>query len=147
MIKTDKLKLLFVKHKIRLLFFLIFYVCIGTSSIWIPAIFYGVRWNDVAMGFLTIVLSVTGYATIEKILSYAGKKGHKLEMLVNLIAFCLPLLICLFIISLINSQCKVFAVIVSTTLYILSCGLWWYQNINNENLDIDEPVDALGGKF
>lgn len=130
------------KYRLKLSFFALYYVVIGTSSIWLPAILYHINWEDLAIGILTIVLSITGYASTEKVLSLQSK-DKKIEVLINISAVVIPLLVCVITTKMINSGMKWFSLSISIILYVLSCVLWWYQNRDNKTLD--ESTDALGG--
>lgn len=134
----------FNKNRLKIAFFFIYYVIIGTCSIWLPAFLFGVRWQDIAIGFLTIVLSVVGYAATEKILSIVSNTDVKWEVLINISAVVLPLIICVIISKLIDEECKWWSLSLSSFLYISSCVLWWYQNRDNKTLD--ESVNTLGGR-
>lgn len=133
------------KYRLKVFFFLLYYVIIGTCSIWLPAFLFGIRWQDIAIGFLTIVLSVVGYAATEKILSIVSDANVKMEVLINISAVVIPLFVCVFISKLVNTDNKFWSILLSSILYILSCILWWYQNRNNKALD--ENFNTLGGKI
>lgn len=131
------------KYRLKIAFFFVYYVIIGTCSIWLPAFLFGVKWQDIAVGFLTIVLSVVGYAATEKILSIVSNTDVKWEVLINISAVVFPLLICVIISKLIAEECQGWSLLLSSILYISSCILWWYQNRDNKTLD--ESVSAIGG--
>ena len=118
------------RNRLKIAFFFIYYVIIGTCSI--------------AMGFLTIVLSVVGYAATEKILSIVSSTDVKWEVLINISAVVIPLIICVIISKSIDQGCKWWALSLSGILYVSSCVLWWYQNRDNKTFS--ESVSTLGGQ-
>ena len=133
------------RNRLKIAFFFIYYVIIGTCSIWLPAFLFGVEWQDIAMGFLTIVLSVVGYAATEKILSIVSSTDVKWEVLINISAVVIPLIICVIISKSIDQGCKWWAISLSGILYVSSCVLWWYQNRDNKTFS--ESVSTLGGQL
>ena len=126
----------------KLIFFIIFFLIFGTSSLWISVIFWGFKIEDFIIGLLTI--SIAGvYSSAERILAFMrSKKVEGNEDLIELIAVAATFFVPALVIGSINDFFELSAVI-SIISYVLYCRLWWYQNRNNENLD--DNFNALAG--
>lgn len=129
---------------IKIIFFGIFYILLGTAGISIPAILNGIIVNEISIGLVTIVVSTVGYAATEKVLQLYDNKTTKLEVIINL-SMMVVFLFCTIIVAICiskntNENIPLWISIIS---YIISCFLWWYQNRDNTNLD--ESTNALGG--
>ena len=121
-------------HMRKLLFFTVFFMVFGTSSIWIAALFLDIDFKDFIIGILTISIAAV-YTSAERILTMMKtKKIQNNEDIIELIAVTMPIIIsCLVIVS----------AIISIVTYLLYCRLWWYQNRDNENFA--ENTSTLGG--
>lgn len=126
----------------KLIFFIIFFIGFGTSSIWMSMLFLDVDWEDIIIGLLTISIAAV-YTSAERILMFMRtKKIENNEDLIELIAVSLPIIISCVVIGLLK-KCIVMSAIISIITYILYCRLWWHQNKDNSNFD--ENANALGG--
>ncbi len=134
-----------IKHRKKILFFVFFYLIIGSCGVWVPALFSNIQCDDISIGLITIVIS-SMYSSAEKILSILsiGRKDKGLEGIIYLIAIGIPFIISLGIGKLIFEELNVIALIASIIIYILSWWLWWYQNSDNPAL-IENPIDIIGG--
>ena len=80
----------------------------------------------------------------EKIIVLRGKKSNLSEMLWNLVALVLSIVLTIFVVIFLGNEVICFPLILSCLAYILSCILWWYQNRDNDSFkNIGE--NALGG--
>lgn len=135
--------------KEKILFFGVFYIILGTLGLTIPSISYCLTnhaWplDDISIGLITIVVSTVGYSTAEKIIVLRGKKSNLSEMLWNLVALVLSIVLTIFVVIFLGNEVICFPLILSCLAYILSCILWWYQNRDNDSFkNIGE--NALGG--
>ena len=137
-----------VKTNIRkLVFFIIFFLGFGTSSIWMSAIFLKIDFKDIIIGILTISIAAI-YTSAERILTLMRtKKIEDNEDLIELIAVALPLFISCLVIGFLE-KCTVISAIVSFGTYILYCRLWWYQNRDNKTLGGDfNPIAGSAEQF
>ncbi len=126
----------------KLIFFIIFFIGFGTSSIWMSMLFLDVEWEDIIIGLLTISIAAV-YTSAERILTFMRtKKIENNEDLIELIAVSLPIIISCVVIGLLK-KCIAVSAIISIITYILYCRLWWHQNKDNSNFD--ENTNALGG--
>lgn len=129
---------------IKLVFFAIFYILLGTAGISIPILLNGVILNDLSIGLVTIVVSTVGYASTEKVLQLYDNKTSKLEVIVNLAMMVLFLFSTIIVaICISRDKNQNIALCVSFVSYLISCVFWWYQNRDNKNLS--ENISALGG--
>ena len=132
-----------VKNNIRkLVFFTIFFLGFGTSSIWMSALFLSIDIKDIVIGLLTISIASV-YTSAERILALMRKrKIEDNEDLIELIAVSAPIIISCVVIGFIEN-CIVISAIISILAYVSYCRLWWYQNRDNKNLG--DSANALGG--
>ena len=132
--KLDIIKLWLKDNKRKIVFFIIFFLGFGTSSIWMSALFLDIDIKDIIVGILTISIAAV-YTSAERILTLIRKrKIEDNEDLIELIAVSIPLIISCLVIGLIE-KCIILSAIISFISYILYCRLWWYQNRDNKTLD------------
>ena len=131
--KIDNIRKWAEINRRKLIFFIIFFLIFGTSSLWISVIFGGFKIEDFIIGLLTI--SIAGvYSSAERILAFMRTKNVKgNEDLIELIAIAATFFVPIFVIGSIN-KCIGFSAAISIISYVLYCRLWWYQNRDNENL-------------
>ena len=130
---------------IKLIFFVIFYVLIGTIGITIPMSLNGPVIEDIAIGLVTIVISTAGYASTEKILMLQSQKCTKLEILLNMGIPFIFFICTVFVAISISNGHKVLPLSIAIATYIVSCIFWWYQNRDNKNFE--ECTGPLGGNI
>lgn len=115
---------------------------IGTSSIWIAALFLDIDFKDFIIGILTISIAAV-YTSAERILTMMKtKKIQNNEDIIELIAVTMPIIISCLVIGFLE-KCIIVSAIISIVTYLLYCRLWWYQNRDNENFA--ENTSTLGG--
>lgn len=132
--KLDIIKLWLNDNKRKIVFFIIFFLGFGTSSIWMSALFLDIDIKDIIVGILTISIAAV-YTSAERILTLIRKrKIEDNEDLIELIAVSIPLIISCLVIGLIE-KCIILSAIISFISYVLYCRLWWYQNRDNKTLD------------
>lgn len=132
--KMDIKKLRLKDNKRKIVFFIIFFLGFGTSSIWMSALFLDIDIKDIIVGILTISIAAV-YTSAERILTLIRKrKIEDNEDLIELIAVSSPLIISCLVIGFIE-KCIILSAIISFISYILYCRLWWYQNRDNKTLD------------
>lgn len=142
----QNIKIWRARNRKKLLFFLVFFLFIGLSSIWIPALVYGTSAKEVSIGLLTVALAFIS-STAEKTLALLkeGKKDDGMDGLYMIIALVAPLLSAIAIIAIISKGYIWGALISSIAIYLLTCFLWWYQNKENKTLSVSESTTILGG--
>ncbi len=131
--------------KMKFVFFLIFYVILGTTGITIPfLISQQFVPNEISIGFITIVMSTIGYNASERIMQLydSNSRSQKTELFINLIALVIALLFTIYVCIWVLKPTTIW---VSIIVYVLSCLFWWFQNWNNKNLEKTSASDALGG--
>ena len=129
----------------KFVFFLIFYVILGTTGITIPfLISQQFVPNEISIGFITIVMSTIGYNASERIMQLydSNSRSQKTELFINLIALVIALLFTIYVCIWVLKPTTIW---VSIIVYVLSCLFWWFQNWNNKNLEKTSASDALGG--
>ena len=129
----------------KCVFFLIFYVILGTTGITIPfLISQQFVPNEISIGFITIVMSTIGYNASERIMQLydSNSRSQKTELFINLIALVIALLFTIYVCIWVLKPTTIW---VSIIVYVLSCLFWWFQNWNNKNLEKTSASDALGG--
>lgn len=129
----------------KFVFFLIFYVILGTTGITIPfLISQQFAPNEISIGFITIVMSTIGYNASERIMQLydSNSRSQKTELFINLIALVIALLFTIYVCIWVLKPTTIW---VSIIVYVLSCLFWWFQNWNNKNLEKTSASDALGG--
>lgn len=132
--KLDIIKLWLKDNKRKIVFFIIFFLGFGTSSIWMSALFLDIDIKDIIVGILTISIAAV-YTSAERILTLIRRrKIEDNEDLIELIAVSIPLIISCLVIGLIE-KCIILSAIISFISYVLYCRLWWYQNRDNKTLD------------
>lgn len=132
--KLDIIKLWLKENKRKIVFFIIFFLGFGTSSIWMSALFLDIDIKDIIVGILNISIAAV-YTSAERILTLIrNRKNKDNEDLIELIAVSIPLIISCLVIGLIE-KCIILSAIISFISYVLYCGLWWYQNRDNEALN------------
>lgn len=130
------------RHMRKLIFFVIFFIGFGTSSLWMSALFLDIDCKDLIVGILTISIAAV-YTSAERILTLMRtKKIENNEDIVELIAVSFPIIISIFVIGLLE-KCTVLSAILAFMTYLLYCRLWWYQNRDNKTLE--ENSNVLGG--
>lgn len=132
-----------IKNNRMKLIQLLIIIGLGTSSIWLSALFDNLDWKAVSLGFITIVISSLAPTCAEKILSLIGS-NKKFEVFVNYAIPIASFVLCFVVISQINNDNKVCALIISLLSYACYPFVWWYQNRDNKTLD--ESVNPLGGR-
>ena len=121
-------------NKRKLVFFIIFFIIFGTSSIWMTAFIHGIKKEEFIIGLLTIYVAGV-YSSAERILAFTRTKNVKGdEDLIDLVAVASTFFVPFFVIMSID-KCFIFSAAISIFSYILYCILWWYQNRDNKNLD------------
>lgn len=129
-------------HKRKLIFFIVFFIGFGTSSIWMSVLFLDIDCKDIIVGILTISIAAV-YTSAERILTMMRtKRIDNNEDIIELIAVSVPIIISCIVIGLLE-KCIIASGIIVIITYLLYCSLWWYQNRDNKTLD--ESTDALGG--
>ena len=129
----------------KFVFFLIFYVILGTTGITIPfLISQQFVPNEISIGFITIVMSTIGYNASERIMQLydSNSRSQKTELFINLIALVIALLFTIYVCIWVLKPTTIW---VSIIVYVLSCLFWWFQNWNNQNLEKTSASDAVGG--
>lgn len=130
----------------KLFFFILYYLVLGTAGITVPwLVNKDLVTSQVAIGFITIVVSTVGYNATEKVMQLIDQKSDnfKRDILINLSA---PVIALIFTILVCNLIDKKAAIIISIIAYLLSCCLWWFQNRNNKHFD-SSPSSTLGGEI
>lgn len=131
-------------HKRKLIFFIVFFLICGSSSIWMSFLFLEVGLKDVTIGLITIAIASV-CASAERILEIVRtKRLIDNEDVIGLAAIVIPLLISIIVVGVLKKS-ELFACILSVIVYIAYCRLWWYQNREKEIFE--EPTSALGGKI
>jgi len=135
--------------KMKISFFVIFYVILGTTGITIPwLVNHAIIPSEVAIGLVTIVVSTVGYSAAEKVLQlFEGneekgseeRKKDKIVGYINLCALVFALIFTTIVCLLIGHPS---ALVISIIAYLLSCFFWWFQNRDNKNI---EYTSTLGG--
>ena len=132
----------FKYHMRKLIFFLVFFIGFGTSSIWMSALFLDIDSKDIIVGILTISIAAV-YTSAERILTLMRtKKIENNEDIVELTAVSVPIIISCIVIWLLE-KCIIASGVLAGITYLLYCILWWYQNRDNKTLE--NSSNALGG--
>jgi uncharacterized membrane protein len=132
----------------KLLFFILFYVIVGTTGITIPILIdHNCDIPAISIGLITIVVSTVGYNASEKIMELVDldSKKKKIDLFLNLVAIVVVLLLTTVICISVSKQYKA-DIWIAGGAYIFSCIFWWFQNWNNKNFEVN-PTDAMGGKI
>ena len=131
---------------VKIVFFVLFYVILGTSGIWLQLLVNkNIARADVAIGLVTIVASTVGYNATEKVVQLfddSTNKHKKTNAIINISAMALSLILTMIVCELITNK---IALVISILAYLGSCCFWWFHNWNNKNFEDDSPVSALGG--
>lgn len=132
--------------KMKIFFFVLFYVVLGTAGITLPwLVNKDIVASEVAIGLVTIVVSTVGYNATEKVLQLIDEKSNsKKAALINISALVLALIFTIVVCNLIE---RPMAIVISIIAYLLSCLFWWFQNWNNKNLENTSAPDTLGGSI
>ena len=130
---------------VKIVFFVVFCVLLGTLGITIPGVDHYLKVgtipiDDISIGLITIVVSTIGYSAANIII----KSNDKLDLLFNVCALTISIVSTVFIVILLSNNRGDISIWVSIIVYLLSLGFWWYQNRNE---DFVNPVDSLGGKI
>lgn len=134
----------FSLHKRKLIFFIVFFLICGSSSIWMSFLFLEVGLKDVAIGLITIAIASV-CASAERVLEIVRTQRRiDNEDIIGLAAVVIPLLISIIVVGILKKS-ELLAFGLSVIVYILYCILWWYQNREKEIFE--EPTSALGGKI
>ncbi len=128
---------------VKLIFFGIFYILLGTAGISIPIFLNGIVLEDISIGLVTIVVSTVGYASTEKVLQLYDDKTTKFEVIINLSMMVVALFCTIIVAICISKKNQCLPLCISVFSYIVSCGFWWYHNRDNTNLTENDSV--LGG--
>lgn len=62
-------------HRRKLMFFILFFLICGSSSIWMSILFLDIGWKDVAIGLITIAIASV-CASAERILEMIDNKSE-----------------------------------------------------------------------
>lgn len=134
----------FSLHKRKLIFFIVFFLICGSSSIWMSFLFLEVGLKDVAIGLITIAIASV-CASAERVLEIVRTQRRiDNEDIIGLAAVVIPLLISIIVVGILKKS-ELLAFGLSVIVYISYCILWWYQNREKEIFE--EPTNALGGKI
>lgn len=134
----------FSLHKRKLIFFIVFFLICGSSSIWMSFLFLEVGLKDITIGLITIAIASV-CASAERVLEVVHiQRRIGNEDIIGLAAVVIPLLISIIVVGVLKKS-ELFACILSVIVYISYCILWWYQNREKEIFE--EPTSALGGKI
>lgn len=134
----------FSLHKRKLIFFIVFFLICGSSSIWMSFLFLEVGLKDVAIGLITIAIASV-CASAERVLEIVRTQRRiDNEDIIGLAAVVIPLLISIIVVGILKKS-EILAFGLSVIVYISYCILWWYQNREKEIFE--EPTSALGGKI
>lgn len=128
--------------KMKITFFIIFYVILGTTGITLPwLVEQAIVLDEVAIGLVTIVMSTVSYNATEQILRIIEEKKNLKDIaFVNIVALVFALIFTIVVCHLDG----VIAIIVSIIAYVLSCVFWWFQNRDNKNI-MNTSTSTLGG--
>lgn len=89
-------------HMRKLIFFVVFFMGFGTSSIWMSALFLDIDCKDIVVGILTISIAAV-YTSAERILTFMRtKRIENNEDIVELIAVSVPIIISCIVIGLLE---------------------------------------------
>lgn len=129
---------------IKFVFFLIFYVLLGTTGVTIPLLLSDKFMpNEVSIGLVTIVMSTVGYNASERIMQlYDEKANKKVENFINLVALVIALLFTIYVCIRVTKPSTIF---IAVFFYFISCVFWWFQNWNNKHLENTHSTTTLGG--
>lgn len=130
-----------MKTLTKWIFFVVFYVLMGTAGITIPLL-YDFNACDFATGLITIVVSIVCYSCGELLLKSNLKKFEKI---IYISAICLALFSALFVVKYANDNNKIASLVWSSILYLLSCILWWYQKRDSDLFD--DATASMGGEI
>lgn len=131
-------------HKRKLIFFIVFFLICGSSSIWMSFLFLEVGLKDITIGLITIAIASV-CASAERVLEIVRiPRRIDNEDIIGLAAVVIPLLISIIVVGVLKKS-ELFACALSVIVYISYCILWWYQNREKEIFE--EPTSALGGKI
>lgn len=132
----------FSLHKRKLIFFIVFFLICGSSSIWMSFLFLEVGLKDITIGLITIAIASV-CASAEKVLEIVrAQQQIDNEDIIGLAAVVIPLLISIIVVGVLKKS-EALAFGVSIIVYVSYCGLWWYQNRDNKTLE--ENSNVLGG--
>lgn len=132
----------FFNHNRMKLLQLLIIIVLGTSSIWLSAMFGILDWKATSLGVITIVISSLAPTCAERILSLMGS-NKKFEVFVNYVIPTVSCVLCFIVIAQINTGNRLCALIISGVAYVCYPFVWWYQNRDNKVLE--ESTNALGG--
>ena len=129
---------------IKFVFFLIFYVLLGTTGVTIPLLLSDEFMpNEVSIGLVTIIMSTVGYNASERIMQlYDEKANKKVENFINLVALVIALMITIYVCIRVTKPSTIY---IAAVFYFISCVFWWFQNWNNKHLENTHSATTLGG--
>ena len=131
-------------HRRKLMFFILFFLICGSSSIWMSILFLDIGCKDVAIGLITIAIASV-CASAERILEMIDNKSETRDDNVDFYVIAwlvVPLLASIIVVGILKRS-EIVALIISILVYFLYCWLWWYQN---RNINIfKNPTSPLGG--
>ena len=131
-------------HKRKLIFFIVFFLICGSSSIWMSFLFLEVGLKDITIALRTIAIASV-CASAERVLeTVRTQRRIGNDDMIGLAAVVIPLLISIIVVGLLKKT-ESCACLLSVVVYISYCRLWWYQN--REKDIFEEPTSALGGKI
>lgn len=131
------------KQWMRLLAFVVLYLGVSTSGIWLPTMFIDFDLYDISLGFITVVLATTICASVEKVLSLCLSEDKKfnVEISINIFAIIICSFSCYFIIACVVNKHPIRAIFISSFVFLLSCALWWYQNRDNDAFNAYDTIE------
>ena len=134
-------------HKRKLMFFILFFIICGSSSIWMSFLFLEeIGCKDVAIGLITISIASV-CASAERILEKIDKKSEARDDnddFYGIAWLVVPLLASIIVIGMLKRS-EITALIISILVYFLYCWLWWYQNRNRSIFN--NQTSSLGGEI
>lgn len=134
----------FSLHKRKLIFFIVFFLIYGSSSIWMSFLFLEVGLKDITIGLITIAIASV-YASAERVLEIVRTQRRiDNEDIIGLAAVVIPLLVSIIVVGMLKKS-EAFACFLSIIVYVSYCILWWYQNREKEIFE--EPTSPLGGEI
>lgn len=124
----------------KLFYFILIYIFISTCGVWMPLLVIdGYDDGIIILGLITVSVSSTVCSSTEYILKKlkTGIKDEGWEGFVNLVSIIISFILCIIICSLYSNHHNLRALCLSIISFLLSCGLWWYQNRDNKTYSIN----------
>ena len=132
-------------HKRKLMFFILFFIICGSSSIWMSLLFLeNIGYKDIAIGLITIAIASI-CASAERVLERMGTpKPRNDDDFYGIFWLVIPLLASILVVGILIRS-EIIALLVSTIVYLAYCWIWWYQNRDREIFN--NASSALGGEI